>query len=94
MSDAVARVYAAALFEAADEAGEVERVRAETAEFAAALQRSPQLPGALLVAAIPVSLPVTFTLALTLRPRLELESAAAFAAAAPHAMDLPSSEWA
>ena len=48
MSDAVARVYAAALFEAADEAGEVERVRAETAEFAAALQRSPQLLGALL----------------------------------------------
>jgi ATP synthase F1 delta subunit len=48
MSDAVARVYAAALFEAADQAGEVERVRAETAEFAAALKESPQLLGALL----------------------------------------------
>ena len=48
MSDAVARVYAAALFEAADQAGEVERVRAETAEFAAALKESPQMLGALL----------------------------------------------
>lgn len=48
MSDAVARVYAAALFEAADQAGEVERVRTETAEFAAALKESPQLLGVLL----------------------------------------------
>jgi len=44
----VARVYASALFEAAQEGGVVERVREEIALFAAALKDSPQLMSVML----------------------------------------------
>jgi F-type H+-transporting ATPase subunit delta len=49
----VARVYASALFGAAQEAGAIDQVRSEIAQFAQALQESPQLIGSLLDPQVP-----------------------------------------